>query len=314
MTSQTTIAAPSGHDQHDSGPEPSPSPAAEGASDSSRNAGVITAIRTHHGQLAAQLHQRTAAVVDAAGHGDCGRERDALQEWYRTELMPHVVAEEQALYSRGAQLDSTRLLVRGMLDEHRHLTKLVAELAQAADSLHVAATAVAAQSVFTVHLGKENDLLVPALDEAGVNLAEVLDGMHEILGHQHGAPEGGSQTPTADGAVNADGAASADGGCGCGCGHGEADGPQQNPGLQIGSRPPEDGAGLDVRSLPHGQRHEIIFGRLDALAVGQRLVIINDHDPKPLRYQASALWPDRFEWSYLEAGPEIWRVAISRVG
>ena len=71
---------------------------------------------------------------------------------------------------------------------------------------------------------------------------------------------------------------------------------------------------LDVRTLPHVQRHEIIFGRLDALAPGQALVILNDHDPKPLRYQASAMWPDRFEWSYLEAGPVEWRVAITRVG
>ncbi|MEO6886557.1 MAG: hypothetical protein ABI232_09775 [Jatrophihabitantaceae bacterium] len=26
------------------------------------------------------------------------------------------------------------------------------------------------------------------------------------------------------------------------------------------------------------------------------------------------MWPDRFEWNYLEAGPVTWRVAITRVG
>jgi len=71
---------------------------------------------------------------------------------------------------------------------------------------------------------------------------------------------------------------------------------------------------LDVRALAHGQRHEIIFAKLDALAPGAALVIVNDHDPKPLRYQTSALWPDRFEWTYREAGPAVWRVAITRVG
>ena len=71
---------------------------------------------------------------------------------------------------------------------------------------------------------------------------------------------------------------------------------------------------LDVRVLPHGQRHEIIFARLDGLAPGEALVIVNDHDPKPLRYQTSALWPDRFEWTYREEGPQVWRVAITRVG
>jgi uncharacterized protein (DUF2249 family) len=71
---------------------------------------------------------------------------------------------------------------------------------------------------------------------------------------------------------------------------------------------------LDVRVLPHGQRHDIIFTKLDALAPGETLVIVNDHDPKPLRYQASALWPDKFEWTYREAGPQVWRVAIARTG
>lgn len=81
------------------------------------------------------------------------------------------------------------------------------------------------------------------------------------------------------------------------------------------STQPEEATGdLDVRALPHGQRHEIIFARLDQLQPGQAVVIVNDHDPKPLRYQTAAMWPDRFVWSYLQAGPQIWRVAISRAG
>jgi uncharacterized protein (DUF2249 family) len=71
---------------------------------------------------------------------------------------------------------------------------------------------------------------------------------------------------------------------------------------------------LDVRTLPHGGRHEVIFDSLDALEPGQTFVILNDHDPKPLRYQTEALWPDVFTWDYLEAGPALWRVAITRVG
>lgn len=71
---------------------------------------------------------------------------------------------------------------------------------------------------------------------------------------------------------------------------------------------------LDVRTLPHGARHEIIFTALNRLGRGDSLVIVNDHDPKPLRYQTAALWPDRFVWSYLQSGPQIWRVEISRAG
>jgi len=256
------------------------------------NEAVVDAIRAHHAQLAEQLQVRTDAVATAARAGECGRERDALHEWYRAELMPHIVAEEQALYSPATELSSTRLLVCGMLAEHRSLVSLIADLASASDPFQVATTAVASQAVFTVHLDKENDLLLPALDEAGLDLAAILDGMHQILGHPP------------DEAEHA--------GCGCGCDHDASDG--QPALLQVGA-PRQDADGeLDVRALPHGQRHEIIFARLDRLQPGQALVIVNDHDPKPLRYQTAAMWPDRFEWTYRQAGPDVWRVAVSRVG
>lgn len=69
---------------------------------------------------------------------------------------------------------------------------------------------------------------------------------------------------------------------------------------------------LDVRALAHAQRHEQIFGRLRELASGDALLIVNDHDPKPLRYQIDALWPAGFSWTYRESGPERWAVLIAR--
>jgi len=42
------------------------------------------------------------------------------------------------------------------------------------------------------------------------------------------------------------------------------------------------------------------------------LVILNDHDPTPLRYQLLAECPDTFDWSYEAEGPELWQVRISR--
>ena len=252
------------------------------------NVGTITAIRAHHAELAAQLQARTAAVLAAAQHGDGGTVRDALHDWYRAELMPHIVAEEKALYSAASELDVTRLLVDGMLAEHRALVGLIADLALAQEVFDVATAAASARALFTVHLAKENDLLLPALDEAGLDLAALLNGMHEVLGAEGRAGE-----------------------CGCGCGHDAAGATGGPVPVEFGRTPGTDDA-LDVRALPHGQRHEIIFGRLDALAPGQALVIVNDHDPKPLRYQTAALWPDRFEWTYQQAGPDVWRVAITR--
>lgn len=45
---------------------------------------------------------------------------------------------------------------------------------------------------------------------------------------------------------------------------------------------------LDVREIPPAQRHEAIHDAFDALDPGERLVILNDHDPKPLYYEFQA--------------------------
>lgn len=278
----------------------STAPRSRGVRTGRPNAAVIDAIRAHHAQLAEQLRVHTDAAVTAAWAGECGCERDALHEWYRTEFLPHAVAEEQALYGPALELDATRLLIRGMLAEHRFLVSLVADFALAFQPLRVATAAVAAQAVFTVHLAKENDLLLPALDQAGLDLPAILAGMHEILGHRHDKAEQSAEP----------GAAREGRGCGCDHDAGEA---QLVP-LQVSARPQDREGDLDVRALPHGQRHEIIFARLEQLQPDQSLVIVNDHDPKPLRYQTEAMWPGRFEWTYRQAGPQVWRVALSRAG
>lgn len=69
---------------------------------------------------------------------------------------------------------------------------------------------------------------------------------------------------------------------------------------------------LDVRSIIPRERHPLIFKTFDALAPGETLVLVNDHDPKPLYYQFSAEMAGRFEWEYVESGPQIWKVRIGK--
>ena len=240
---------------------PAPMPAAPGESDgpgaSTSNAAVIDAIARHHATLADELAALADDVIAGARVGQFEAARTDLTAWFATELMPHARAEEAVLYAAGSRLDGTRLLVDAMIAEHRALDLLVTDLESIHDAFAVAVAAGSARALFTVHLAKENDLLLPALDAAGIDLSAALAGMHELLG---------------------------------------------------ASEPDE----LDVRNLPHGGRHEIIFARLDQLTPGGAFVILNDHDPKPLRYQTEALWPGRFTWNYLETGPLIWRVEIVR--
>jgi uncharacterized protein (DUF2249 family) len=69
---------------------------------------------------------------------------------------------------------------------------------------------------------------------------------------------------------------------------------------------------LDVRIIPPRDKHPAIFRALDDLASGQSLLLVNDHDPRPLRYQLDAERPNTFDWEYETEGPEEWRVRINR--
>lgn len=70
---------------------------------------------------------------------------------------------------------------------------------------------------------------------------------------------------------------------------------------------------IDVRSIPPRDRHPRIFSTFHGLDVGAAMDIVNDHDPRPLYYQFQAELPGGFSWDYLQAGPEVWQVRITRL-
>lgn len=70
---------------------------------------------------------------------------------------------------------------------------------------------------------------------------------------------------------------------------------------------------LDVRALPKPQTHPAIFGAFTALAPGETFVLIDEHDPKPLRGELEADFPGGFSWEYVADGPQEWRVRIGRL-
>jgi uncharacterized protein (DUF2249 family) len=69
---------------------------------------------------------------------------------------------------------------------------------------------------------------------------------------------------------------------------------------------------LDLRTIPPFERHPAIFSTFFALAPGESMQIVNDHDPQPLRRQFDAELAGHFEWLALESGPQTWRISIKR--
>lgn len=254
---------------------------------SESDATAAAAVEQHHAQLAGALALRVETLLAAASRSDTAAAavaRTELVAWCEHDLVPHALAEEKAMYPAAHAKSEGRLLVDGMLGEHRVITDLVHELDTATDMVRAAATAKALQVVFESHLAKENELVLPLLTAAtDVSVSELLEGMHELLG---GQPHEATQ------------AESGHDGHSCGCG--EVDGPGY----------PE----LDTRAIPHAIRHATIFGALDAVQPGAGMVLIAPHDPLPLLAQIEQRSPGMFKVDYLDDGPEVWRLSFARAG
>lgn len=81
-----------------------------------------------------------------------------------------------------------------------------------------------------------------------------------------------------------------------------------------GSSVPAESPVLDLRNVPRPQRHPLVFGRLDALGVGESFELINDHDPIPLHRQIDTMRPGQAEWSYIDRRPEYFHIRVCRIG
>ncbi|OKK02104.1 DUF2249 domain-containing protein [Streptomyces sp. CB02400] len=248
-----------------------------------KDAAAVEAVEAHHAQLAGELAGRVAMLVAAADRDPAAADevRAGLVAFCDRDLLPHAVAEEGTLYTAARDLPEARLLIDGMLAEHRRLTALVDALREADSAVRAAADGRALQVLFEEHLAKENDLVLPLLAGApDISLADLLGGMRELLG---GGEEAADE--------------STGGGCGGTCGCGGSD----------DAEVPE----LDVREVPHALRHATVFGALGAVPAGRAMVLVAPHDPLPLLRQIEDRHPGVFAVDYQQRGPEAWRLLLT---
>ncbi|TNB72114.1 hemerythrin domain-containing protein [Arthrobacter sp. BB-1] len=165
--------------------------------DAASEAQALQAVERHHSHMLKQLNGLVALLMEAVEAGDSGAEGTAqatLLDWCDSELIPHALAEEGPLYSGGTP--EGRLLVEGMLAEHRVIVDLVEEL-RTSSGLSAVVAGAAIQRMFAMHLDKENRLLMPFIaDSPGLSLAEAVKGLHELTGegsgHHAEAHDGGA--------------------------------------------------------------------------------------------------------------------------
>ncbi|MEU1302684.1 DUF2249 domain-containing protein [Streptomyces shenzhenensis] len=252
-----------------------------------QDAAAAEAVEAHHTQLAGELAGRVAMLIAAADADPTAADgvRAGLVDFCDRDLLPHAAAEEETLYPVAHDLPTARLLIDGMLAEHRRLTALVDALRTTGSAVRAATDSRALQVLFEEHLEKENTLVLPLLAGApDISLAGLLAGMHDLLGHGHEHGDAGE-------------AATPGGGCGGACGCGSAD----------EAEVPE----LDVRDVPHSLRHATVFGAIAAVPSGRAMILVAPHDPLPLLGQIEDRHPGAFAVDYLQRGPEAWRLLLT---
>jgi uncharacterized protein (DUF2249 family) len=67
---------------------------------------------------------------------------------------------------------------------------------------------------------------------------------------------------------------------------------------------------LDARAIESAERSARVFAAFDALAPGESFVLVTDHVPRCMLPRFQAERPGQFEWSPLQAGPEVWQTEI----
>lgn len=248
----------------------------------------IAMMMAHHAELQAQLDQRTAALADAvSGGGDAEAARTALTGFLHGEVIPHALAEEDAVYRAGSAVPALAPLVAGMIMEHQTLLGLAAEIDDGAAGPASVQAAAAFRALFQVHVRKENDLLLPALIDAGSDPAELLGTMHDAFAARRRDAAG----PATGEPTTAPGSA---------------------PGTEDGLRVADGETLVDTR-LPSTSSCDMLANEaVDGLADGASFVLVADHDPRGIKYMLQAERPGSTTWEVLEDGPTRWQVRISR--
>src|ERR1035437_7415201 len=308
---------------------------------------ALDAMLQHHRTLVADVDNRVAALAETVNSGIAYEPAVAeLVTYLAEEVIPHAVAEELSIYRTAATRADLANSVNVMIAVHRVLTAAVTSLANASNGTAALTQATQIGSLCTTHVVKENELLLPALlEDNNVDLVQLLEQMHRLT-------TAASDDPPSQKAPGADSEAVvlsllleaanelAE------VGHGDracqliasawAALRSSRPAIAVKTtaslhrlartvtsepitlRSHLKGSDetaireLDVRHLAPAQRHEIIFTEFHAVAPGSGYVLVNDHDPKPLRYQFEAEHAGDFTWDAIESGPEVWRVRISR--
>ncbi len=300
------------------------------------------AMLDHHELLERELARRLSEVERgmAGGERELAAAKDEFLSYLGSDIFSHALAEEYTIYEAARLASELSGSVDELLQEHRDLEEAASQLRGAVETAEIGEIASEISGTFSRHVAKENGLLLRLLEREDADLGRLLAAMEELFGaareplpagkrdlegdlarlildHAAAAAEAGLQDEAATVVAAAwallqhdrpDLAAEAARRLHRIAGRRDTQPVSLRRSPDQGGNLPE----LDARRLAPARRHAEIFERYAALDPGTAFVLVNDHDPRPLRYQFEAEHAGEYSWEYLEAGPKVWRVRIGR--
>ncbi|WP_186628430.1 DUF2249 domain-containing protein [Rhodococcus sp. BP22] len=262
-------------------PEPIPEPARSDVvlASTGADAAAIEAVLNRHAEVSGTLSGYATRVIDAASAGDQGLAvgtRIELLAWCSGPLADLLDAEAAEFGLALREIDEA--LADRVAQERDAVVASSLRVAQAQSAAEGAAEVAGLRVHVGQYLRTYESRALPALAQSKAASLAALWAKVE------------AQTSTV---AAGEGHAATDHVCECGV----VDEPEL----------PE----LDVRTVPHAIRHATVFGALDAVQAGAGMILIAPHDPLPLLAQIEQRTPGRFEVSYLERGPQAWRLQLS---
>jgi uncharacterized protein (DUF2249 family)/quercetin dioxygenase-like cupin family protein len=262
---------------------------------SGADSAAIDAVVRRHAEIAGGLATHSARLLDAAASIDSeafARIHSDLLGWCRDQLGPLLEAEAGVLYPAVREIQEGGPLAELLEAETTRIRSIVDYLEARNDPTDIAAATVSLRVRVGHHLSTQIERMLPALAASPNHQLAALWAQVE---RETASPDEAPLTDASltDTSLVAAGPASQL--CECGI----VDGPEL----------PE----LDVRTIPHAIRHASVFGALDAVGLGGGLILVAPHDPLPLLAQIEERSPGGFEISYLEEGPDDWRLQFLRI-
>ncbi|QCO99277.1 DUF2249 domain-containing protein [Arthrobacter sp. 24S4-2] len=238
---------------------------------------AVERVTARHAELSGSAAIYTTQLIDAAVGGDDERTRRAsatLLDWSRGTLGALLEAEQEVIDPAISRIDVA--VVHRLRTERELVTGAIWRLANLSGHVEVASVAVELRMHLGQHLRFFADHALPVLARTGgLSLGSLWSDIESLM-VDDGAPASKSATQ-----------------CECGI----VDEPAY--------------VELDVRNVPHAIRHATVFGALDAIGAGEGLILVAPHDPLSLLIQVEQRTPGRFTVSYLDRGPEAWRLQFS---